>query len=320
MLLQESLIFNKTDLEFNVDRFESGESNVLLITGFSGSGKSTLAGELATKYGCEHFQLDWMTDYVFGSCTKEDLVEEGEYGLLDFIDQENLPTNLSFEDFTEQEIIDLIRKYIKFLIEWCKQQSGQKFIIDGLQIYNEYKEGDSHITSCPMIIKGTSGLISTLRAAKRNNGSAISNFGPLIRFIFRDNKKLNKLEKDYNKLNSFADEFKLYENLWEQQEVKDQYTYKHDRGFYKVYKNGKYILTCDHEWEIDKEIAEYEKEQAEKKETKYKYMVSWSIINKDDSRQDFTKNNIYASNEAEARHLANIPNNPYVRNVSVIKL
>jgi hypothetical protein len=207
----ENLIFNRTDIEFNLDKFESGESNILLVTGFSGSGKSTLAEELAAKYGCAHFQLDWLTDYVFGGCTKEDLAEEGEYGLLSFITQENLATGLSFDDFTEREIIDLIRKYIKFIIEWCKQQADQKFIIEGLQIYNEYEEGDSHITSCPMIIKGTSGLISTLRAARRNEGSALSNFGPLIKFILRDNKKINKLEKD---MTSYAEEFKEYENLW----------------------------------------------------------------------------------------------------------
>jgi hypothetical protein len=210
----ENLIFNRTDIEFNLDKFESGESNILLVTGFSGSGKSTLAKELANKYGCVHFQLDWLTDYVFGGCTKEDLVEEGEYGLLSFIAQENLATGLSFDDFTEQEIIDLIRKYIKFIIEWCKQQTGQKFIIEGLQIYNEYEEGDSHITSCPMIIKGTSGLVSTLRAAKRNDGSVLSNFGPLIKFIFRDNNKINKLEKDMIETSSYAEEFKVYEYLW----------------------------------------------------------------------------------------------------------
>ena len=212
--LTETLIFNKNDLEFNLDKFESGESNVLLVTGFSGSGKTTTAEELATSYGCNHFQIDWLTDYLFGNSTKEDLAEVGEAGLLAYIEHTGLNNTYTYDDFKEPELINLIRDYIKFLIAWCKSQGGQKFIIEGLQIYNEYEEGDTHITSCPMIIKGTSGLVSTLRAARRNEGSALSNFGPLIKFIFRDNKKINKLEKDMMSTCRFAEEFKLYEKLW----------------------------------------------------------------------------------------------------------
>ena len=55
------------------------------------------------------------------------------------------------------------------------------------------------------------------------------------------------------------EEFKLYENLWEQvnqQEAEDEYAYEHDRGSYKVYKNGEYIFTCDSISEINKEIAD----------------------------------------------------------------
>lgn len=56
--------------------------------------------------------------------------------------------------------------------------------------------------------------MSTLRAAKRNNGSVLSNFGPLIKFIFRDNNKINKLEKDMTETSSYAEEFKVYEYMW----------------------------------------------------------------------------------------------------------
>lgn len=119
---------------------------------------------------------------------------------------------------------------------------------------------------------------------------------------------------------SILDEFKLYENLWESSN-EPQYTYNHENGIYKVYKDGKYILSCEHRWEIDKEIAEYEEEQAAKPQAaKNKYRVSWSIIDRKDRRQDFSVNDILASSEAEAKALANIPNNPYVRNVTVIQL
>lgn len=218
-MLKENLIFNKNDIEVNLDKFESGENNILLVTGFSGSGKSTLADKLAAKYGCIHFLLDWFTSYIFGGevtspITKKDLEEEKEYGLLAYIEQENLKNNYTYDDFSGQEIIDQIRKYIKFLIEWCKKQTSEKFIIEGLQIYDTYKEGDIHITNCSMIIKGTSTLISTIRAAKRNTGNSLKNFWSLIKPAIKDNKNLNALEKDITAGKSFAEEFKEYDELW----------------------------------------------------------------------------------------------------------
>lgn len=116
------------------------------------------------------------------------------------------------------------------------------------------------------------------------------------------------------------DEFKLYENLWESSD-EPRYDYKHENGAYNVYKDGKYILSCEHRWEIDKEIAEYEEDQAARQQVpKNKYRVSWSIIDRKDRRQDFSVDDILASNEAEARALANIPDNPYVRNVTVTQV
>jgi hypothetical protein len=211
--ISENLIFNKEDLEFNVDKFESGESNVLLVTGFSGSGKSTLAAKLAKKYNCVHYELDCLTFYLFGNMTREEAIGN-EDGLVAFIDYKNLPQGEEYDDFPESQIEDWIREYIKFLITWCKNKKDQKFIIEGLQIYNVYRDGDDHITSCPMIIKGTSGLISTIRAAKRNEGSFLKWFGPLLKFILKDNKDINKLEKEMSN-KTFADEFKEYNELWD---------------------------------------------------------------------------------------------------------
>lgn len=211
LAINENLVFNKNDLEINLHKFESGESNVLLVTGFSGSGKSTLAKDLASKYGCTVFELDCLYFYCSGLITKEELFEE-EPGLTAFINNTNLEPNA---DLNNKEISDLYRSYIKFLIDWCRTQKDKKFIIEGLQIYDTYREGDRYITSCPMIIKGTSGLVSAIRAAKRNEGNFIKNFKPLIQWLIKDNKVLDKLKKDMVKnQHTLAEEFKLYENLW----------------------------------------------------------------------------------------------------------
>ena len=188
--LDENLIFNEKDLEINLDKFENKESNVLLVTGFSGSGKSTLANQLASKYNCIYYELDCLDFYLNKSMTKEDAVGN-EDGLVAFIDKKKLQPGM---DFNNKEISDLYREYIKFLIDYCKSQKDKKFIIEGLQIYECYESGDTFITSCPMIIKGTSGIISAIRAAKRNEGNFFKELKPLIKWALKDNKELNRLK------------------------------------------------------------------------------------------------------------------------------
>jgi len=57
--IQEGYIL--TDKSFTVDlqKFENGESKILLIDGISGSGKSTLGKKLAKKYKCKLWQSDF---------------------------------------------------------------------------------------------------------------------------------------------------------------------------------------------------------------------------------------------------------------------
>lgn len=188
--IEESIFINEKDLEIDVDKFKSGDKNVLLVTGLSGSGKTTLSYELAHEYECIRFGLDNLNNYLSGLLAKEKCIGE-EDGLVAFIDHKNLkPSELDYEDYKK-----LYKEYIKFLINWCGKHKNKRFIIEGLQIYEVYEDGDTFITSCPIIIKGVSVLVSSIRASKRNNGSFIKNFGPLIKWALKDEKNLNKLRK-----------------------------------------------------------------------------------------------------------------------------
>lgn len=196
--INESFLLNKNDFYYNFDKWESGKSNVLLITGFSGSGKSTLAKQLAKKYKCKHFELDCLDFYLSGIMSIKDATGN-EDGLVAFINKKNLKPD---KNLNNNEIKKLYKEYIKFLINWCKKQKG-KFIIEGLQIYEVYEDGDTFITSCPIVIKGTSGLVSAIRAAKRDNSERddstfLKEFKPLITWALKDSKSLNKLEKSLN--------------------------------------------------------------------------------------------------------------------------
>lgn len=48
-ILQKGYILNDTTISCDLFKFESGESNVLLIAGLSGAGKTTLGRKLAKK-------------------------------------------------------------------------------------------------------------------------------------------------------------------------------------------------------------------------------------------------------------------------------
>jgi len=56
--IQEGYIFSDKTISIDLDKFESGESNKLIISGVSGAGKSTLGKYLAKKYNCGLNELD----------------------------------------------------------------------------------------------------------------------------------------------------------------------------------------------------------------------------------------------------------------------
>lgn len=234
-MIYENLILNNKDLEINLDKFESGDINVLLVTGFSGSGKSTLAKALASKYKCTNYELDCLEFYLSDNLTMENIIGN-EDGLVAFINTKKLKPKV----LNAKELTLLYKEYIKFLINWCRKQKDKKFIIEGLQIYETYKDGDTHITSCPIIIKGTSGLVSAIRAAKRNDGSFAKEFGSLIKWALKDNKALEKLKKDLNE--SYLEESKV-KKICTKCGSKDIGVYIQGEPIYKCNDCGEYLGT-----------------------------------------------------------------------------
>ena len=56
--LQEGYLFSGKTISIDLDKFESGESNKLIVVGISGAGKSTLGTYLSKKYKCGFNELD----------------------------------------------------------------------------------------------------------------------------------------------------------------------------------------------------------------------------------------------------------------------
>ena len=193
--LTENLMFSKHDLYYNFEKFENGESNILLATGLSGSGKSTIASQLAKKYKANHIELD-----CFEHCysISEKSLKKEESFLYEYLStHKKLWDNLNERRISGKELGAEIYKYIKWLLPRCKKDKNNKYIIEGKQFYDLYS--GKELNSYPMIIKGTSTVKSFIRIYKRkfNNDpkdaiSYIKKAPTVLRWLYDDEKKLSE--------------------------------------------------------------------------------------------------------------------------------
>jgi len=154
MYVNESFILEKDDLYINFDKFESGKSNICLITGLSGSGKSTLGKEISKKYKAEYVELDKF--FLFKS------LDELKYLSKTFNNffKENMNLFNTISDSPDMPL-----KILNVLIEYCKKIKNKKFVLEGVQIY---LFADKSIKNYPIIIKNTPALKSMFRMFKRD--------------------------------------------------------------------------------------------------------------------------------------------------------
>jgi dephospho-CoA kinase len=164
--INESYIFNQKDLYINFDKFESGQSNMVFITGLSGGGKSTLATKLASKYNAEVIELD-IFEHNAGY-TDENLNQAGDVFVEYFLNKRKdlrVPikklANMDSKTFRME-----FEKFFNFVIEYCKKNKDRKFIIEGVQIYSRDLK---QIKGNPIILVNTSVKTSLLQRFKRND-------------------------------------------------------------------------------------------------------------------------------------------------------
>ncbi len=157
-LILEGYIFSDKTISIDLDKFESGESNKLLITGLSGGGKTTLGKYLSKKYSAEFFDTDWL-----GSETK---------GL----------------DLTKEEKVEYKRKRFFELIT-----NDKRLIIGGIGILTRYKfpETKQVILKLPHIFLGVSLLKSSLRVLMRPPQDLKNNTGRIKSFINMGKENIN---------------------------------------------------------------------------------------------------------------------------------
>lgn len=189
----ENVIIDRDDLYINMDKFESGKCNVILVTGFSGSGKSTLGKEMVAKYKCDdHFELDAL-EWWFNGMISEDELKEGMPPIYDWLIHNKKLMNLHRP--TNAEIARMMNKLIPHVINWCRKNKNKKYVVDGIQLYESWAENDRcNYLEYPIVLKGTSGLKSMYRAMKRN-GDKITDVPFYLKWLARSNKQVDALYK-----------------------------------------------------------------------------------------------------------------------------
>ena len=201
--LDESYVFSNNDLYINFDKFESGESNICLITGLSGSGKSTLGKQLASKYKAKYVELD-----LFEHSTQMTKKEDDVSGNI-FTEYFNKHKNIH-NKFINNEIKFDSKEFNKFLcdfIDWviprCKNDKENKYILEGVQIYSHSER--NMVKPLPLIITGASSLKSIIRLYKREyeNGatakeivSDFKNLPEVLKWYLGEEKELQKFKKE----------------------------------------------------------------------------------------------------------------------------
>lgn len=168
----ENFIINEPDIYYNKDKFDSGEINLCFITGHSGSGKTSMAKNMS-KDNIEHYELDHV---LFNKIyfTMENLKEYGDLiysffagpGKKYYFTSEDVK-NGTVKEYNGDYDRDLITDFIKYSITYSKSHKKKKYVIEGIWLYVYIKPEE--LKDFAVYIKGTSRLISDLRAAKRDS-------------------------------------------------------------------------------------------------------------------------------------------------------
>lgn len=157
--IDENMIFSKKEIVCNLDDFDSGKSNILLVTGMSGSGKTTYAHKVRSVYeDSEVIELDYFQCYdsinaqmqsnpglQIGNKTTYDLVKKYIDSHSDVKKDTKYFYNITMEGFEKYFI-----PFFDWLVNTLKKNKNKRYIIEGIHImlYIPYKQIDKYPLCC----------------------------------------------------------------------------------------------------------------------------------------------------------------------------
>ena len=157
--IDENYIFSKKDNVYNFDKWDNGDSNILIITGLSGSGKTTMAFTLADEYDATVIQLDHLQCYErFTAKNKNtaatDLIKKFFRNNKDLKEKD-------FSSITFTSFKPVFDEFFPWLLKELGKDKKHRYIIEGIHIILFTKYSD--IKKYPLICINTPMYKSMIR-------------------------------------------------------------------------------------------------------------------------------------------------------------
>lgn len=212
-VLNESILINEDDIYYNKNKFDSGEINLCFITGLSGSGKSTMGRDMQS-HSIEHYEMDDL-QCIADHFTLNELKEYGDliYSYFTGEGKKFYKTlkELKDEQIPESEYEDkLYPGFVHFAMKYAKAHKDRKFVLEGVWLYNKRWFTPEEFKNYAFYIKGTSVIISHIRAAKRDSKGTGSKFKQGLAFVSCMTKNWKWYIIDESQVNKFR---KYFENI-----------------------------------------------------------------------------------------------------------
>lgn len=202
--LTESVEINPDgDTIINLQNFENGLFNFILVIGLPGSGKGCFGREISKKYNAKHLELD-----IFDQCgnmSDVDIRKAGE-PFSDYIlnTSEGRWYRKNAETLSLNEKLQGNHDFILYAIGYAKAHKDQIFILDGTPIYAAMEPEE--IKNYPLVIKGTNASQSFENKVGRDAGKGSSDklhsnvsgadLDGLLNYYWNDWRYLNRFKND----------------------------------------------------------------------------------------------------------------------------
>ena len=202
--LTESVEINPDgDTIINLQNFENGLFNFILVIGLPGSGKGCFGREISKKYNAKHLELD-----IFDQCgnmSDVDIRKAGEpFSEYILNTSEGRWYRKNAETLSLNEKLQGNHDFILYAIGYAKAHKDQIFILDGTPIYAAMEPEE--IKNYPLVIKGTNASQSFENKVGRDAGKGSSDklhsnvsgadLDGLLNYYWNDWRYLNKFKND----------------------------------------------------------------------------------------------------------------------------